>query len=203
MVRMKTPAPRITTRPTTAMAMIVASVFLGGAITEASAKSRQHRHHHSQHSASDSWRSANASLQSGGGRSFSGMASYYGNESGSRTASGQRFNQHAMTAAHRSLPFGTKLKVTHGEPQRRRHHQRSRPVHSRPGSRSVDRRGARHRPDQPRRRPGRRGSHVTIRARRGSAEQCFSKRCVRVAAIRIAARIQWPAVANDGGLFLL
>jgi rare lipoprotein A len=42
------------------------------------------------------------------------MASFYGSESGSRTASGQRFNQEAMTAAHRSLPFGTKLKVTHG-----------------------------------------------------------------------------------------
>ncbi len=42
------------------------------------------------------------------------MASYYGNESGSRTASGQRFNQNALTAAHRSLPFGTQLRVTHG-----------------------------------------------------------------------------------------
>ena len=42
------------------------------------------------------------------------MASFYGNESGSKTASGQRFNQNAMTAAHRSLPFGTKLSVTHG-----------------------------------------------------------------------------------------
>jgi len=42
------------------------------------------------------------------------MASYYGNESGSKTASGQRFNQNAMTAAHRTLPFGTKLRVTHG-----------------------------------------------------------------------------------------
>ncbi len=50
----------------------------------------------------------------GSGHSFSGMASYYGNESGSRTASGQRFNQNAMTAAHRTLPFGTKLRVTHG-----------------------------------------------------------------------------------------
>ncbi|MGY3122098.1 rare lipoprotein A (peptidoglycan hydrolase) [Bradyrhizobium sp. S3.14.4] len=62
------------------------------------------------------WRNANASMtpSSGTGRSFSGMASYYGNESGSRTASGQRFNQNAMTAAHRSLPFGTKLRVTHG-----------------------------------------------------------------------------------------
>ena len=42
------------------------------------------------------------------------MASYYGNESGSKTASGQRFNQNAMTCAHRTLPFGTKLRVTHG-----------------------------------------------------------------------------------------
>ena len=41
------------------------------------------------------------------------MASFYGNESGSKTASGQRFNQNAMTAAHKTLPFGTKLRVTH------------------------------------------------------------------------------------------
>ncbi len=66
-----------------------------------------------------SWREANASLDvpsstHHSGRTFSGMASYYGNESGSRTASGQRFNQNAMTAAHRTLPFGTRLKVTHG-----------------------------------------------------------------------------------------
>ena len=46
-------------------------------------------------------------------RSFAGAASFYGNESGSKTASGQRFDQSAMTAAHRSLPFGTKLRVTH------------------------------------------------------------------------------------------
>jgi rare lipoprotein A len=42
---------------------------------------------------------------------FSGVASYY--SSGTKTASGQRFNPGAMTAAHRSLPFGTRLKVTH------------------------------------------------------------------------------------------
>ena len=47
------------------------------------------------------------------GRGFAGKASFYGNKSGSKTASGQRFNQNAMTAAHRSLPFGTKLRVTH------------------------------------------------------------------------------------------
>ncbi len=42
----------------------------------------------------------------------SGMASYYGSESGSRTASGARFVPSAMTAAHRTLPFGTKVRVT-------------------------------------------------------------------------------------------
>jgi rare lipoprotein A len=42
-----------------------------------------------------------------------GEASYYGAElAGNRTASGERFNPNAMTAAHRSLPLGTKLRVT-------------------------------------------------------------------------------------------
>lgn len=43
----------------------------------------------------------------------SGIASYYGGKwHGRKTASGERFNKNAMTAAHRSLPFGTKVKVT-------------------------------------------------------------------------------------------
>jgi rare lipoprotein A len=57
-----------------------------------------------------SWRNANASISSG---SFAGTASYYGFESGKRTASGARFNPMGLTAAHRTLPFGTRLKVTH------------------------------------------------------------------------------------------
>jgi len=40
-------------------------------------------------------------------------ASYYGFESGRHTASGERFNPNAMTAAHRTLPFGTLLRVTY------------------------------------------------------------------------------------------
>lgn len=39
------------------------------------------------------------------------VASFYGSESGSRTASGHRFNPNGMTAAHRTLPFGTVLHV--------------------------------------------------------------------------------------------
>jgi rare lipoprotein A len=42
-----------------------------------------------------------------------GVASYYGHElAGNRTASGERFNPNGLTAAHRSLPLGTKLRVT-------------------------------------------------------------------------------------------
>jgi rare lipoprotein A len=41
------------------------------------------------------------------------LASWYGPEfRGRRTANGERFNPKAMTAAHPSLPFQTKLKVT-------------------------------------------------------------------------------------------
>jgi rare lipoprotein A len=63
--------------------------------------------------ASKTWRDANASVGPNG--RFTGMASYYGNESGNKTASGAPFDQNAMTAAHKTLPFGTKLKVTHGD----------------------------------------------------------------------------------------
>lgn len=40
-------------------------------------------------------------------------ASWYGTESGNRTANGEHFDGSSMTAAHRSLPFGTKLRVTY------------------------------------------------------------------------------------------
>lgn len=41
-----------------------------------------------------------------------GLATWYGpGFHGRRTASGERFNTHAYTAAHRSLPFGTQVQV--------------------------------------------------------------------------------------------
>lgn len=39
-----------------------------------------------------------------------GYASYYG--SGYRTANGERFKPYELTAAHRSLPFGSRVRVT-------------------------------------------------------------------------------------------
>lgn len=42
-----------------------------------------------------------------------GQASWYGNRHhGKKTASGERFNQHDLTAAHRTLPFNSKILVT-------------------------------------------------------------------------------------------
>src|SRR5262245_1319581 len=43
-------------------------------------------------------------------RSGDGLASFYGSDQ--QTASGERFNRRALTAAHRTLPFGTKVRVT-------------------------------------------------------------------------------------------
>ncbi|MFG0584317.1 septal ring lytic transglycosylase RlpA family protein [Pseudomonas sp. zjy_9] len=49
----------------------------------------------------------------GSGGSETGKASYYGQaHHGKRTASGERFDQRALTAAHRTLPFGTRVRVT-------------------------------------------------------------------------------------------
>jgi rare lipoprotein A len=122
MVTSNNPTLGNATQSRTALALFAATLLVGGSITEASAKSRHHHHrghhhsHHASNSSNDGWRKANAAIapSSGSGRSFSGIASFYGNESGSKTASGQRFNQNALTAAHRTLPFGTKLRVTHG-----------------------------------------------------------------------------------------
>lgn len=50
-------------------------------------------------------------LITGAAKAETMVASYYGSESGNRTASGERFHPGGMTAAHRSLPFGTRLRV--------------------------------------------------------------------------------------------
>lgn len=51
-----------------------------------------------------------------GGRALAAaVASYYARaHHGRRTANGERFDMHALTAAHKSLPFGTRLRVSRG-----------------------------------------------------------------------------------------
>jgi len=53
------------------------------------------------------------------GSSETGQLAWYGRKfSGRRTASGERFNPNAMTMSHKTLPFGTRVKVTNLENQR-------------------------------------------------------------------------------------
>lgn len=50
------------------------------------------------------------------GRQQTGLASYYGHEfHGRTTASGAVYDENELTAAHRTLPFGTRLRVTNLE----------------------------------------------------------------------------------------
>ena len=91
------------TRLRTALLIIAATLLAGGTAAEARTK-YHHEHHHASHVAGSdqgtngsSWLNANAMAPSA--HSFSGVASTYGSESGSSTASGQRFNENAMTCA--------------------------------------------------------------------------------------------------------
>lgn len=53
-------------------------------------------------------------LKSAHGFVETGVASWYGpGFHGKKTANGERYNQYAMTAAHKILPLGTKVRVTH------------------------------------------------------------------------------------------
>lgn len=64
--------------------------------------SYRHRHHSRRHHVGHRGRAA-----------AGGNASWYGSElAGRRTANGERFNPNGLTAAHRSLPFGTRVRVT-------------------------------------------------------------------------------------------
>ena len=52
-----------------------------------------------------------AASRTGAGHTLSGIASYYWQDQ--KTATGEAFDKMAMTAAHKTLPFGTRVRVTH------------------------------------------------------------------------------------------
>ena len=51
-------------------------------------------------------------------RQFAGVAAYYSTDYSGRTACGDKYDPKKFTAAHRSLPFGTRLRVTDPRSQR-------------------------------------------------------------------------------------
>lgn len=68
------------------------------------------KHYASQKAHSSKRVASKSKSKSYSGGSMSGMASYYWEPQA--LASGGRFNPNAMTAAHKTLPFGTKVRVT-------------------------------------------------------------------------------------------
>lgn len=86
--------------------ILVVSSFCNIAEAETSKKIKHHVIKHVKH------------IKNVNSKSATGIASWYGYESGPRyhhkpkTASGEVFNPNNLTAAHRSLKFGTRLKVT-------------------------------------------------------------------------------------------
>jgi rare lipoprotein A len=96
---------------------------MDGQLTRRTAKrARQHARVHRQarrsvhraqrHTVRAARRPAVRSVPAEGG--MTGVASFYGGRfHGRRTASGARFDANGLTAAHRSLPFGTRVRVTH------------------------------------------------------------------------------------------
>ena len=60
-----------------------------------------------------------AAMSAATSSSETGKLAWYGRKfAGRRTASGERFNPNALTMAHNTLPFGTRVKVTNLENQR-------------------------------------------------------------------------------------
>jgi peptidoglycan lytic transglycosylase len=51
-------------------------------------------------------------------KTFSGVAAYYDTHYAGRTATGERYDPSKFTAAHRTLPFGTRLRVTDNKTHR-------------------------------------------------------------------------------------
>jgi rare lipoprotein A len=51
-------------------------------------------------------------MKSAANYSEQGIASWYGNESGNRTAIGTRFRPHGLSAAHKTLPLPSRVRVT-------------------------------------------------------------------------------------------
>ena len=61
----------------------------------------------------ESVESVGSSSSANVGESFTGVSSYYADKfHGRKTANGEIFNMYKLTCAHKTLPFGTRLRVT-------------------------------------------------------------------------------------------
>lgn len=82
---------------------VAASAALAGNVEASEARHHHRRGHHRSHVSQTDAPAADKNV---------GYASYYGPGESSRTASGERFDPRALTAAHRTLPLGSHVRVT-------------------------------------------------------------------------------------------
>lgn len=86
--------------------VLVFSIFIGGCVSSP-------RFTEKRHSSSSEGREVPAVSQAKSLLTLTGIASYYADDfNGKKTANGETYDMNGFTAAHRSLPFGTKVRVT-------------------------------------------------------------------------------------------
>lgn len=91
--------------------VLCAAVILAGC----AASPRFTKDRHAEPSVAPSTRSV-APSANGRAVTYEGMASYYAHDfHGKKTANGEEYDMNGFTAAHRSFPFGTKVRVTNLE----------------------------------------------------------------------------------------
>ena len=201
MLNTKKPTLGNLTRSRTALALFAATLLVGGSVTEASAKSiasssrlppSSSRQQHAAGRCQLAWRDANAAIaaSSAPGTPSRGWPPFTATNPAARPPRASASIRNALTCAHRSLPFGTKLRVTHGgRSVVVTVNDRGPFVRGRVLDLSTARR-PRGRPDQRRRRPGDRRGHlltaferlfrpsssVSVASRNGRRTSCTPKK---------------------------
>lgn len=113
-VRAAAPAPKAYTGDSASVASSASNIAASnhGVSDNSSAGKKSHAKHHDSHSSRTESETASTEHHKHSGHIFSGLADYYHHSFyGHRTASGQTLQKHLLTAAHRTLPFGTRVKV--------------------------------------------------------------------------------------------
>lgn len=113
-VRAAATAPKASTGDSACAASSVSNAAASnhGVSDNSPAGKKSHAKHHDSHSSRTESETASTEHHKHSGHIFSGLADYYHHSFyGHRTASGQTLQKHLLTAAHRTLPFGTRVKV--------------------------------------------------------------------------------------------
>jgi rare lipoprotein A len=112
-VRAAAPVPKaVSTGDSASAASNAATASSLGASDNSPSGKKSRAKHHDTHSSRTESETASTEHHKHSGHIFSGLADYYHHSFyGHRTASGQTLQKHLLTAAHRTLPFGTRVKV--------------------------------------------------------------------------------------------